>query len=112
MTPKGPVGKSASANWRLTTAAPMVLSYNIKRAAASEAFRRRHKAAAGRGARRAEEAVMLIGKRGAASTAISIAGSKRGVPILARTSGLIARLGEEARTPIGFSMASQAEAPP
>ena len=34
----------------------------------------------------------------------------RGVPILARTAGLIAHLGEEAETPIGFFMASQAEA--
>ncbi len=34
----------------------------------------------------------------------------RGVPILARTAGLIAHLGEEAQTPIGFFMASQAEA--
>lgn len=34
----------------------------------------------------------------------------RGVPILARTAGLIAHLGEEAQTPIGFYMASQAEA--
>ncbi len=34
----------------------------------------------------------------------------RGVPILARTAGLIAHLAEEAQTPIGFMMASQAEA--
>jgi citrate synthase len=34
----------------------------------------------------------------------------RGVPILARTAGLLAHLGEEAATPIGFFMASQAEA--
>jgi citrate synthase len=33
----------------------------------------------------------------------------RGVPILARTAGLIAHLAEEAETPIGFTMASQAE---
>ena len=33
----------------------------------------------------------------------------RGVPILARTAGLIAHLAEEAETPIGFYMASQAE---
>jgi citrate synthase len=34
----------------------------------------------------------------------------RGVPILARTAGLLAHLGEEAEAPIGFFMASQAEA--
>ncbi|MGD0562079.1 MAG: citryl-CoA lyase [Roseiarcus sp.] len=34
----------------------------------------------------------------------------RGVPILARTAGLLAHLAEEAQTPIGFYMASQAEA--
>jgi citrate synthase len=34
----------------------------------------------------------------------------RGVPILARTAGLIAHLAEEAETPIGFYMASHAEA--
>jgi citrate synthase len=34
----------------------------------------------------------------------------RGVPILARAAGLIAHLAEEAETPIGFFMASQAEA--
>jgi citrate synthase len=34
----------------------------------------------------------------------------RGVPILARTAGLIAHLAEEAEAPIGFLMASQAEA--
>jgi len=34
----------------------------------------------------------------------------RGTPILARTAGLLAHLGEEAETPIGFFMASQAEA--
>jgi len=34
----------------------------------------------------------------------------RGVPILARTAGLIAHLAEEAETPIGFLMASEAEA--
>jgi citrate synthase len=34
----------------------------------------------------------------------------RGVPILARAAGLIAHLGEEAEAPIGFFMASQAEA--
>jgi citrate synthase len=34
----------------------------------------------------------------------------RGAPILARTAGLLAHLGEEAETPIGFFMASQAEA--
>ena len=34
----------------------------------------------------------------------------RGVPILARAAGLIAHLAEEAETPIGFYMASQAEA--
>ncbi|MGD0642461.1 MAG: citryl-CoA lyase [Roseiarcus sp.] len=34
----------------------------------------------------------------------------RGVPILARTAGLIAHLGEEAQSPIGFFMASRAEA--
>ena len=34
----------------------------------------------------------------------------RGLPILARTAGLIAHLAEEAQTPIGFFMASQAEA--
>ena len=34
----------------------------------------------------------------------------RGVPILARTAGLIAHLAEEAQTPIGFYMASQGEA--
>ncbi|HLJ69982.1 MAG TPA: citryl-CoA lyase [Roseiarcus sp.] len=34
----------------------------------------------------------------------------RGLPILARTAGLIAHLAEEARTPIGFFMASRAEA--
>jgi citrate synthase len=34
----------------------------------------------------------------------------RGVPILARVAGLIAHLAEEAETPIGFFMASQAEA--
>ena len=33
----------------------------------------------------------------------------RGVPILARAAGLIAHLAEEAETPIGFYMASQAE---
>ena len=33
----------------------------------------------------------------------------RGVPILARTAGLIAHLGEEAETPIGFLLASAAE---
>lgn len=33
----------------------------------------------------------------------------RGVPILARTAGLIAHLGEEAETPIGFYLASKAE---
>ena len=34
----------------------------------------------------------------------------RGLPILARTAGLIAHLAEEERAPIGFYMASQAEA--
>ncbi len=34
----------------------------------------------------------------------------RGVPILARVAGLIAHLAEEAETPIGFFMASEAEA--
>jgi citrate synthase len=34
----------------------------------------------------------------------------RGVPILARVAGLIAHLAEEAQTPIGFFMASEAEA--
>jgi len=34
----------------------------------------------------------------------------RGLPILARTAGLIAHLAEEAQTPIGFFMASKAEA--
>ena len=34
----------------------------------------------------------------------------RGLPILARTAGLIAHLAEEARTPIGFYLASQGEA--
>ena len=34
----------------------------------------------------------------------------RGVPILARTAGLLAHLAEEAQTPIGFYMASQGEA--
>jgi len=34
----------------------------------------------------------------------------RGLPILARTAGLIAHLGEEAQRPIGFFLASQAEA--
>lgn len=34
----------------------------------------------------------------------------RGLPILARTAGLIAHLDEEARTPIGFFLASQGEA--
>jgi len=34
----------------------------------------------------------------------------RGVPILARTAGLIAHLAEEAQAPIGFFMAAQAEA--
>jgi citrate synthase len=33
----------------------------------------------------------------------------RGIPILARTAGLIAHLGEEAETPIGFYLASKAE---
>ncbi len=33
----------------------------------------------------------------------------RGIPILARTAGLIAHLGEEAQTPIGFLLASAAE---
>jgi citrate synthase len=33
-----------------------------------------------------------------------------GIPILARTAGLIAHLAEEARTPIGFLMASEGEA--
>ena len=34
----------------------------------------------------------------------------RGVPILARTAGLLAHLGEEAETPIGFLLASSGEA--
>ena len=33
----------------------------------------------------------------------------RGLPILARTAGLIAHMGEEARTPIGFLLASKGE---
>jgi citrate synthase len=33
----------------------------------------------------------------------------RGIPILARTAGLIAHLGEEAETPIGFYLAAKAE---
>jgi citrate synthase len=33
----------------------------------------------------------------------------RGIPILARTAGLIAHLGEEAETPIGFYLASKGE---
>jgi citrate synthase len=33
----------------------------------------------------------------------------RGIPILARTAGLIAHLGEEAETPIGFLLAAKAE---
>jgi citrate synthase len=33
----------------------------------------------------------------------------RGVPILARTAGLIAHLSEEAETPIGFFLASKGE---
>jgi citrate synthase len=34
----------------------------------------------------------------------------RGIPILARTAGLIAHLAEEAETPIGFTMAAEGEA--
>jgi citrate synthase len=33
----------------------------------------------------------------------------RGIPILARTAGLIAHLGEEAETPIGFLLAAKGE---
>jgi citrate synthase len=33
----------------------------------------------------------------------------RGIPILARTAGLIAHLGEEAATPIGFLLAATGE---
>ena len=34
----------------------------------------------------------------------------RGIPILARTAGLIAHLAEESETPIGFTLAAEAEA--
>jgi citrate synthase len=33
----------------------------------------------------------------------------RGIPILARTAGLIAHLGEEAEVPIGFLLAAKGE---
>ena len=48
---------------------------------------------------------MMIGKRGAATTAISAARPDH----VARTAGLIAHLGEEAEVPIGFLLAAKGE---
>jgi citrate synthase len=77
MTQKGAAAKGANAKKRLTTAAPMILSYNLNGAAASQALRSPPNGAAAQDAPinevSGEEAVMLIGKRGAAASAISTA---------------------------------------
>jgi citrate synthase len=77
MTPKGAPATRANAKERLTTAAPMILSYNLNGAAASQALRSPPNGAAAQGAPNnevsGEEAGMLIGKRGAAASAISTA---------------------------------------